>query len=788
MYLRKSTTTFLVLLLVFLVSSFAANFQISAESNEYKSGEFLIKYKNTGKYGFNSRSKSKELSKWSKVNVTDKNEYTNIINNPLVETVTPIVEYSLMLNPDDQYYASQGTFLAGQYDQWSLRKIGLNPVTDPPGGLSGWEIETGSTNTIIAIVDSGIDLTHPEFTNKLWINTIEANGATGVDDDNNGYIDDINGFNFYAKSLCVPTPLPGCNPSDFTNIQEQLSHGTYTAGIAAANSNNVTGIASVCWGCKIMVLKVFGAVNSTADPIVAEAIEYAVDNGANIINLSLGGPGFSQVTQDAVNYAVENDITVVASSGNDSTDSSFYSPAGLQNVITVNASNHNDVFSSGFSNLGLATDIIAPGQGVLTTKQNPTSGCVGAVKYGCFSGTSMSAPHVSGVAALLYSLHSEDITPWGYYEIRKALLSTAEDKGMAGYDTLYGFGRLNALSALSLSDPALGSATPTATFTEPPSNLFKGNIALNGSVNSTNLYAYYISFSIVGPDATTYMYTGRGNKSNTTLIDLDIDQPDGTYMANLIAEDFNGNRSDPDTLELIIDNTPPSVFNLTSPTTDWTNNDLPEFTWQSSTDVNGPVTYDILIDSVETYSDLSATSHTALSAIPSGNKQWRVRATDAAGNTTLSSNRNLRIDKIIPNNFTIGKTSLSATAILSFSTTDSLSGMSHYQISINGGSFSTVTSPYTTSALGDGTHSATVRAFDNVGNYREVTTTFQINAQQYFLKTKGDFNLDSAVNLSDLSILATYWNQSNNTADANNDGITNISDLSILAINWMQNF
>src|SRR5690606_37616314 len=116
--------------------------------------------------------------------------------------------------------------------QWNLRKIGLAPVETPSSGLSGWEINTGSSETIIAIVDSGIDLVHPDLINKLWINDLEQNGTPGVDDDLNGYIDDINGYNFIE---------------DNTNIQEVLAHGSYTSGIAAASTNNNIGIAGICW-------------------------------------------------------------------------------------------------------------------------------------------------------------------------------------------------------------------------------------------------------------------------------------------------------------------------------------------------------------------------------------------------------------------------------------------------------------------------------------------------------------------------------------------------------------
>lgn len=391
MCIRKYVATFLVTLLFFAAFVFTPPSKVSAQdSNELLNllpANYLVKYK-----GSNKLTKS-----WKKLKITEKNQYQSLVTNPDIIAVQPEVTYSIQLTPNDPYYSAQDPFFSGQFNQWNMRKIGLNPVITPPSGLSGWEISTGSADTIIAMVDSGIDLSHPEFTGKLWVNPDEI-AANGMDDDNNGYIDDINGWNFFNDNSSLQDELmSGGNP---------LSHGTYTSGIAAANSDNAAGIAGVCWGCKIMVLKVFGEENLSSDFYTALAIDYAVEKGADIINLSLGGLGYSVVTQEAVNNAVANGVVVVAASGNATADSSAYSPAGLRNVITVNATNVNDNFSSSFSNFGSRTDLTAPGQSVLTTRRNSTpSGCVGAVRYACLSGTSMSAPHVSGVAALLYDLH-----------------------------------------------------------------------------------------------------------------------------------------------------------------------------------------------------------------------------------------------------------------------------------------------------------------------------------------------------------------------------------------------
>lgn len=744
--------------------------------------EFLIKFKNTEakelwnnlglieEVNLEPKDNNLELEKWAEISIETYQKLKSIKANPLVDSIYPSIQYSIGLVPNDPLYESQNSIINGEYDQWNLRSVGLNPVETPSSGNSGWEVHTGSSDTIIAVVDTGIDLTHPDLASNLWINSVEQSGLAGIDDDNNGYIDDVYGYNFYDNN---------------SNVQDVVGHGTSVSGVIAAATSNNVGISGICWSCKIMTVRTFGTDNFTGDSIIAEGIVYAVDNGAKIINLSLGGFGYSGLLQDAINYADANNVFVVAASGNNADDSTLYSPAGLENVITVNAINYQNNLSS-FSNFGTRTDLAAPGEMVLTTRlQTLGNGCLGSQLYHCVGGTSFSAPHVSGAIALKYDLHKNDLIPWTNLEIRKALLNSATDLGTVGFDESFGFGKLNVLSFLESSVPILGTDTPTTAISTPSGSVFN-NVEIIGSVTSNNLYAYYLKFILI-PNIPIYIFTGRNQVNNGVLFDLNLIFPEGEYIVELTAEDYNGNKSSISTINMTIDNTIPSSFNLLAPTNSWSTNTLPNFSWQSSVDTNGPLSYAVVLNTNAIAEGLTQTFYQSVSPISEGIYNWRVDASDRAGNVRQSASAQLRIDTTQPASFSINRTVQNKNVTFTFTTTDSLSGISNYQFSLNNGSFTTVSSPYTLANLSDGNYSARIRAFDMAGNFRESNTTFTIS-RSTFLKTKGDVNGDAIVDLSDLSILATYWNQNNSISDINSDGIVDISDLSILAINWRQSF
>ena len=284
-----------------------------------------------------------------------------------------------------------------------------------------WDTTTGSATVIIAIIDTGIDLGHPDLSGKLWTNPGETAG-NGLDDDHNGFIDDVRGWDFYHWDN---------NPSDDHNP----GHGTHVAGIAAAASNNGIGIAGVAWNARLMPLKVLGANGSGSDWAVAEAITYAAKRGAKVINLSLAGSNLGSYVEAAVNFATGQGALVVAAAGNNGS-AGLMQPAAYANAVGVVATDENNN-RTGYSNFGNEADFAAPGHNIYSTLRGG---------YGHMSGTSMATPHVAGAAALLASMPTFN-TP---ARIRDAFRLTAAEGGSAGWDAYYGWGRIQTGNALRI--------------------------------------------------------------------------------------------------------------------------------------------------------------------------------------------------------------------------------------------------------------------------------------------------------------------------------------------------
>ncbi|MCB9845896.1 MAG: S8 family serine peptidase [Phycisphaeraceae bacterium] len=285
-----------------------------------------------------------------------------------------------------------------------------------------WDIEPGSPDVVLAIADTGLNFAHEEFQGgRIWENPGEIPG-NGIDDDANGYIDDINGRD--------------CINDDNTMTDTQNGHGTHVAGISAAGTDNGVGIAGMARGVKLMILKVFQSNGGGTWEAITEAIYYATDNGANVLNYSGGGGGGDGALSDACTYAFNNGMPVVAAAGNNGSGSNFY-PAAYSGVIAVAATDSNDD-RAGFSNFGNWVDVAAPGVDVLASYV-PSSN-----SYDSLSGTSMSSPHVAGLVALILSINP-DLTP---QEVTDLLHDNAVDLGSPGFDQQYGYGRIDALATL----------------------------------------------------------------------------------------------------------------------------------------------------------------------------------------------------------------------------------------------------------------------------------------------------------------------------------------------------
>ncbi len=274
------------------------------------------------------------------------------------------------------------------------------------------DITTGSEDVVIAISDNGTDMDHPDLLDNIWDNPNDE--ENGQDDDNNGYTDDIHGWDM---------PQDDNDPNDDANH----GHGTHTAGIASAVTNNETGISSVAYSCKLMIVRC-GEGNGISHGY--EGIQYAVDAGADIINCSWGGGRIGQAELEVIEYATENDVLMVCAAGNFGTSNVFY-PAGFEDCVSVAATNQNDI-KANFSNYGDWVDIAAPGVDIYSTFLN------GA--YSNMDGTSMACPYVASVAGLIRSEY-----PDMNIEAVKLFMYNGVDRLD---DARIGAGRVNAYLAL----------------------------------------------------------------------------------------------------------------------------------------------------------------------------------------------------------------------------------------------------------------------------------------------------------------------------------------------------
>jgi subtilisin family serine protease len=302
---------------------------------------------------------------------------------------------------------------------------------------NAWDISTGDTNVVIGIVDTGVDWSHPDLYANIWHNWKEINNNWAGDP----YDHDSIGWDFGGLGDAEGNPTPDNNP-----IEDVPVHGTLVAGTADAVTNNDIGVAGIGYKCKIMAVKVAQANlidPTTNEPYIEygfEGIQYAVDNGAKIINCSWGGDGYSNAEQETINYAIANGALVVAAAGNDASSEQFY-PAGYAGVLAVAATDINDNVA-GFSNYGPGVDLAAPGVGIYSTFQPNT--------YTSESGTSFASPLTAGVAALVFS-RFPNYTPLQVAEQVRVNCDNIDALNLR-YAYQIGKGRLDAYNALADSN------------------------------------------------------------------------------------------------------------------------------------------------------------------------------------------------------------------------------------------------------------------------------------------------------------------------------------------------
>ena len=346
--------------------------------------------------------------------------------NPDVEYAELDYIVSIGATPNDPLYSIQ----------WPLNNTGqMYPESGgynhPPGkpdcdidAPEAWDIHTGGPEIVVAVIDTGVDYNHRDLQGNMWVNSDEI-PSNGVDDDENGYVDDVYGYDFI---------------NDDSDPIDDHGHGTHCSGIIAADGDNGLDITGVCWDARIMGLKFLGAdgYGDTEDAI--SAFYYAVENGADVTSNSWGGGGYSQAMEEAIDYAYSQGVVMVAAAGNDDSDSPFY-PAYYDHMIAVAATDSADQKAS-FSNYGNWVDIAAPGVDVLSLRADGTSMGTTYDDYTTIaSGTSMACPHFAGACALLLSFNTT-LTNDDVYDILMGTVDPIAD-GICLSD-----GRLNIYNAI----------------------------------------------------------------------------------------------------------------------------------------------------------------------------------------------------------------------------------------------------------------------------------------------------------------------------------------------------
>ncbi len=487
-------------------------------------------------------------------------------HNPNIEFAEPdgIREPSLI--PNDTYYSFA----------WHLPKI---------QAPQAWDIATGASSVIIAILDTGVESTHPDLAAKI-----------------------VSGWNFYDNN---------------SNTSDVLGHGTQVAGGAAATSNNGTGVSSLAWGCRIMPIRVSDTTGSAFDSTIAQALSWAADRGVRVANASYAVSQSSAVASAAQYFQSKGGVVTIAA-GNQST---FVTAADNPYALTISATDSSDLLCA-WSNTGNIIDLAAPGSGI------PSTGIGGS--YVTAGGTSLSAPIVAGVAALVISVNPS----LSGAQVQDILRKSADDLGAPGWDPSYGWGRVNAykavLAATGGTPPPADTTPPTASITSPTgASTVSGTVSVavtaSDNVGVTRL-ELYLNEALAGTSTTvpatfswstaTYSngscnlqaraYDAFGNSGSSAVVSVTVQNP-------------------------VADTTAPSV-QLSSPTAG--------STVSGAVNVAVSATDNVGVTKVEWYLNgaLAGTSATGsatfswnTSTCPNGSCTLQAKAYDAAGNVGSAS-------------------------------------------------------------------------------------------------------------------------------------------------------
>ncbi len=422
--------------------------------------------------------------------------------------------------------------------QWNLKRIGSEKA---------WKSSSGN-GIIVGVLDTGIDFDHPDLEKQLWINAKEDNNhngsfepwsssesrdgvagdLNGTDDDGNGYVDDVIGYDFVDQSLLNIGDGAFRDPVPF----DEQGHGTSVAGVIGATQNNTIGVSGIAYNCKLVTLRAFDATGNAEEDDIAAAIIYAALNGVRVLNMSFGDVVFSPITHDACRFADAMGVVLIASAGNDGSTLRRF-PASYPEVIAVAAINDNDARAS-FSSYGSHIALSAPGVGI------PTTAVGGKYKLN-FQGTSASAPHVSAAAALLLEV-KPNLSP---IEIRGVLQASSDDIGPQGWDTDFGSGVLNistAITAIGATNISISSPANDAVFRSDRTQ----SVSITGTV-ATPLFSSWQLWFAKGELPPSNAWQKLGDSSQKQILNgilgvLPIAQMDDTvHTLRLVVQLTNGN-------------------------------------------------------------------------------------------------------------------------------------------------------------------------------------------------------------------------------------------------------